>query len=181
MTVVNFALLAGLAVAQAGTTDDAESGGFSTCIPETYEDALDCLAEVLDAENEARLLGYRFNELSLLHHGFGTGLRNAWLWGERSPAASDMLERGFVHPDDMSSAIITGFWARENGCDYPIEPVIAWYAAYWTASAQERENTHEGEAVVTPNEDNSFTMPLPVCPFDLSGYPPGREPTVVEY
>ena len=159
-------------IVEADQANGDEGGGFSSCIPDTYEDALDCLGAVLNDENKARLLGYRHSDLVSLHRGFGAGLRNAWLWGYRSQAAIDMTERGFQHPDDMSSAIITGYWARENGCDYPIEPVIAWFTAWWEASAAAR--TRPGGNEVGPR-------PVPECPFDLSKHPPGREPMVVEY
>jgi hypothetical protein len=52
---------------------------------------------------------------SRLHFGFGMWMRNNWgLWGD-SPLRQSLIDSGFVHPDDMSSAILIAYHRRLNG------------------------------------------------------------------
>ena len=55
------------------------------------------------------------SELIRLHHGYGTGIRNKWLWGDRDPELVRFFrERGINHPDDMSMLIIDALWYDLN-------------------------------------------------------------------
>lgn len=62
------------------------------------------------------------DELILLHHGFGTGIRNKWLWGNRDPKLLAFFrEKGYSHPDDMSMAMIEALWVDLNRNLSPVE------------------------------------------------------------
>jgi len=55
------------------------------------------------------------SELILLHHGYGTGIRNRWIHGGRDPElVSFFRARGINHPDDMSMTIIEALWHELN-------------------------------------------------------------------
>jgi hypothetical protein len=55
------------------------------------------------------------SELTLLHHGYGTGVRNKWLWGNRDPELLRFFhDKGIDHPDDMSMVIIQALWYDLN-------------------------------------------------------------------
>ncbi len=156
--------------------DPELDGSFCDCIPETFEDAVRCIGQVLNEEDEATLLGYRYEDLSMLHHGFGTGIRNAWLRSDRSPAQADMTARGFLHPDDMSTTIIASFWAQRHGCEFDLDETIAFYTTYWRARAVLALQRHpeRAEHITVPVMDRApvTERPVPDCPFPLDEAPP---------
>lgn len=62
------------------------------------------------------------SELILLHHGYGTGIRNQWLWGNRNPELVKFFQRqGIDHPDDMSMVLIEALWYDLNSNLTPAE------------------------------------------------------------
>ena len=62
------------------------------------------------------------SELILLHHGYGTGIRNKWLWGDRDPELVGFFQdRGIDHPDGMSMIIIEALWYDLNSSLSPEE------------------------------------------------------------
>lgn len=55
------------------------------------------------------------SELILLHHGYGTGIRNKWLRGNRDPELIRFFQdRSVSDPDDMSMIIIEALWEDLN-------------------------------------------------------------------
>jgi len=55
------------------------------------------------------------SDLVLLHHGYGTWIRNKWLWGRRDRKLVDyFLSKGINHPDAMSSVLIRELWEDLN-------------------------------------------------------------------
>jgi hypothetical protein len=55
------------------------------------------------------------SELWLFHHGYGTGIRNKWLWGNRNPELVRFFQdNGIAHPDDMSMVLIEALWHALN-------------------------------------------------------------------
>src|SRR5262245_49877564 len=78
--------------------------------PGTVVEAVDVLYGWLSADERHSLAYKSEGELILLHHGFGTGIRNSLgLW-----AGNDALLRdcGGGHPDDCSMRIIEALHAR---------------------------------------------------------------------
>lgn len=54
---------------------------------------------------------FKKNELIKLHHGYGTWIRNKWLWGNRNQKLISYFQsKGFKHPDDMSMELIRALW-----------------------------------------------------------------------
>jgi hypothetical protein len=76
---------------------------------ETVKAVVADLSKNLDAANKKKLAVMKEDELILLHHGFGTGIRNHYgLW-----KGNDALRRdacGECHPDDASMVIIKALW-----------------------------------------------------------------------
>jgi len=55
------------------------------------------------------------SDLPILHFGYGTWIRNKWLWGDRDPAlAQFFFAHGIQHPDDMSAVLIRALWIDLN-------------------------------------------------------------------
>jgi hypothetical protein len=62
------------------------------------------------------------SELILLHMGYGTGIRNKWLHGNRDPKLIRFFrDNGIEHPDSMSSVIILSLWQDLNTNMTPVE------------------------------------------------------------
>jgi hypothetical protein len=63
----------------------------------------------------ARIRAMAKSELILLHHGYGTGIRNQWLWGDRNPELVKFFHgHGIDHADDMSMVLIEALWYDLN-------------------------------------------------------------------
>ncbi len=55
------------------------------------------------------------SDLVLLHMGYGTWIRNKWLWGRRDPKLVDyFMSKGINHPDEMSGILIRELWEDLN-------------------------------------------------------------------
>ena len=72
-----------------------------------------------DLDSIARM---RREDLIVLHHGYGTGIRNKWLWGDREPALVEFFRKhGVTHPDEMSMVLIYALWREVNSSLTPAE------------------------------------------------------------
>lgn len=73
------------------------------------------LNEGASAADLASLTAMAKSELILLHHGYGTGIRNRWIHGDRDPALVRFFRsNGVHHPDEMSMVLLEVFWFDLN-------------------------------------------------------------------
>lgn len=86
-------------------------------VPSTVDEAIDMLiATMTDKEKD----GFTGVDSSVIHHGFGTYVRNMWsLWETDTPLQRDFIQRFglFGHADDISSIIISSAQAKIDGRD----------------------------------------------------------------
>jgi len=67
----------------------------------------------------------------MIHHGYGTFIRNTLeLWHD-GPAVSWFNEHGIFHADDISSIIFTSLHRRENGREINLDEQIDKYRKHW--------------------------------------------------
>jgi hypothetical protein len=67
------------------------------------------------ADDLGRITAMNTTELILLHHGYGTYIRNRWIHGDRDPAlVKFFLAHKINHPDEMSVMIIEALWRDLN-------------------------------------------------------------------
>jgi hypothetical protein len=68
----------------------------------------------LDEESKQRVRSTRREDLILLHHGWGTGIRNEFgMWGGNTALVDSCIARqpgAERHPDSASMIIIEGVW-----------------------------------------------------------------------
>jgi len=71
--------------------------------------------------------------LGQYHHGFGTKIRNEWLWDiEKQPLLIKFFhDYGIIHADDMSGLIIKAFWCSLNKVEFDIEEKVKSYIEFW--------------------------------------------------
>lgn len=97
--------------------------------PATFEEAVNLLVTTL-TDDEVR--GLRAGSPSHYHHGFGTAMRNAWLWDEKHPLSSHMRARfDLKHADDLSGLILSAVHARVCGTKLDIEAEVKRYKEHW--------------------------------------------------
>jgi len=114
---------------------------FEGYIPENLDDALFYLNCKWSEENKEEFRNE--NERSAvgkLHHGTGMGIRNAWkLWAEEKNSLVKYFNSlGIIHPDDMSSIILTSFHRQLNNVDIDLDTQIERYKKYW-AGVEEKK------------------------------------------
>ena len=79
--------------------------------PTTCESAVARLTAQLPQSEKENLAAMKRDDLILLHHGFGTGIRNEFgLWGGNLALAQSCSGKRNVHPDDVSMIIIERLW-----------------------------------------------------------------------
>jgi len=79
--------------------------------PVTCDEAVERLLTGLPKAEKERLAKYKKADLILLHHGFGTGIRNEFgLWADNKALAKSCTGRRRAHPDDVSMIIIEKTW-----------------------------------------------------------------------
>lgn len=82
--------------------------------PKTLEEAIEKLFVWVSKKDQKWLAKQTKDELYLLHHGFGTWIRNTFgLWGKNSKLIYDISKCNNgtkpIHPDDCSMVIIEEF------------------------------------------------------------------------
>tara|TARA_R110002033_G_scaffold81286_1_gene132089 strand:- start:99 stop:392 length:294 start_codon:yes stop_codon:yes gene_type:complete len=79
--------------------------------PVTCDSAVAKLAAQLPQSDKEELAAMKRGDLILLHHGFGTGIRNEFgLWGGNFALIKSCSGRRNAHPDDVSMIIIERLW-----------------------------------------------------------------------
>lgn len=78
--------------------------------PKTVEEAAQRILETMSEEDRKRVRETHRQDLIRFHHGWGSGIRNAFgLWQGNTA----LLESsGCVHPDDCSMVIIERVWEK---------------------------------------------------------------------
>lgn len=152
-------IMAGTALLFAGASTQEEP----SCVPATYAAALDCLDATLTETTRTALVSLPFAALVQTHHGLGTWIRNNWgLWGA-GPLYQDMGSLGFSHPDDMSSVIIAGYWARENGCTLDLQAFAAYYQSFWEHRRAQLDASRDEEGGIPVGTRFDMAPPTPDC------------------
>jgi hypothetical protein len=91
--------------------------------PETFADAVVALDSLVPAATKQYLLALDETGLEREHWGLGLAVRNVLgLWRDDAPLTRWFGSRGFVQPDDMSSAILRAYWRRLRGLAPEPEP-----------------------------------------------------------
>ncbi|HEU5289504.1 MAG TPA: DUF6794 domain-containing protein, partial [Cyclobacteriaceae bacterium] len=72
-----------------------------------------------------------------LHFGFGMWMRNNWGLWTNSELKKTLIDSGFVHPDDMSTAILKSYHRHLHGKPLKLAEEAARYRAYWQKSPAE--------------------------------------------
>lgn len=99
--------------------------------PTTIEQCMNALSEKLSSEEQHTIRAMPINQIGAMHHGLGQWIRNNWgLW-----SGGELLEHlkslGFMHPDDMSSAILVEYWNWLNNQPSTVNEQIAYYQEWW--------------------------------------------------
>jgi hypothetical protein len=110
---VLLAVVAGCLEGTSARADDLPAAWPRTCQP-----AIDRVVGDLGTTDKARLRRVDRNDLSVLHHGRGTGIRNDFgLWGGNVARAEDCNRRlgrqgdpKDRHPDSISMPIVAQVW-----------------------------------------------------------------------
>src|SRR5579885_1608223 len=99
--------------------------------PNNLEEAMAALKDVLSPQDQVEITRMTKDELITLHHGLGRWIRNNWgLWA-KGELYNHMKSLGFIHPDDMSQAIIHEYWNRMNNQPSTLKKEAEEYAKYW--------------------------------------------------
>lgn len=78
--------------------------------PQTVEEAVDDILAHMNIEDKERIRNTKKEDLITYHHGWGTGIRNAYgLWAGNKSLMKDTKAN---HPDDASMVIIKAVWAK---------------------------------------------------------------------
>jgi hypothetical protein len=79
-------------------------------LPKTVEEAVNRILAGMDDADKTHVRETPRDKLILFHHGWGTGIRNAFgLWSGNTALLASC---GEGHPDDASMVIIEAVWAR---------------------------------------------------------------------
>ncbi|WP_213546725.1 DUF6794 domain-containing protein [Vannielia litorea] len=79
--------------------------------PKSCAEAVARLSRELPPDERRRLAAMPEDKLILLHHGFGTHIRNSLgLWQGNRDLAFDCTKQRAAHPDEASMAIIRALW-----------------------------------------------------------------------
>lgn len=66
------------------------------------------------------------------HHALGMWIRNNWgLWSKDSKLYDYLNKFGLVHPDDMSSFILTSYHRHLNKKELQLEEQVKYYIEFW--------------------------------------------------
>jgi hypothetical protein len=91
--------------------------------PEDLDAAIAELDATLDAETILYIRQLERDDLSELHFGFGTSLRNRWGLWQGGRLARWFRRHGISHPEMISQAVIVAYWMHLHGERYELERV----------------------------------------------------------
>lgn len=101
-------------------------------IPKTLEEAYITIGDIMKSSNVYDdFKNCDKDDLIKYHNGLGQWIRNIYgLWIKKE-LFYYMENMGFMHPDDMSQAIIESYHARINNYGYDMDNVISECKEYW--------------------------------------------------
>lgn len=107
--------------------------------PETVKECFDHLDQMFDDTSKYHFMTLpEDHSISMLHHGFGTWIRNNWgLWGN-SALKKSLVDSGMAHPDDMSSVILKAYHRKLNDSTLSITDEAQKYERYWKLSRRNK-------------------------------------------
>jgi hypothetical protein len=105
--------------------------------PTTIDECMTALSELLAPEEQMQLTMLAKSNLSRCHMALGGWIRNNWDLWSGGPLLDHMKSLGFVHPDDMSAAIIKEWWSRMNRLPSSLQEDIEYYADFWKKSKEQ--------------------------------------------
>lgn len=114
----------------------------SSNVPSTLDEAIIQLKTKLSEDDLNLIKNGSEADLAMLHHGFGTGLRNSWGLWSGSSLSRWFNQKGIDHPDDMSGIIILSLYRDLRGVPRNLDEQIQFYKAYW----EEAKNAEKHEA-----------------------------------
>ena len=102
--------------------------------PATLAESLAVLDEVLNPYQK-RLINCLPEDAvrETLHFSFGTWIRNAWGLWDVTPLRYHFLQRGVLHPEDMSGIILLTYYRKMKGLPLEVDQQIDYYQRYWIA------------------------------------------------
>jgi hypothetical protein len=108
-------LLAGSFLLSSAYAEDAGKTWLCDSPPVDMESAVKCLKEKLPASDLKEFKETPHSKvIAKYHHSFGRQIRNNWgLWGG-SELQKRLLNDGYKHPDDISSAIMEKLYQELN-------------------------------------------------------------------
>lgn len=92
-------------------------------IPKTVDEAVEILIQNTNMRDKIIIADMQEEDLFLLHHGFGTCIRNNFkMWEAGSELVKNCAivdesikgESQYVHPDDASHVIVKALWKKLN-------------------------------------------------------------------
>jgi hypothetical protein len=102
--------------------------------PETLAQALTALDNLLNPYQKRFIACLPEGTVrETLHYSFGTWIRNVWGLWDATPLRFHFLERGVLHPDDMSSIILTSYYRKLTGKPLNVQQQIDYFYNYWLA------------------------------------------------
>lgn len=119
--------------------------------PTTLEEAVDLVYNSMTLADATFI--YQTGAESM-HHGYGTAMRNAWLWNEEHPLHIHMKKRfGLGHADDMSGLILRGVDCRMRNKPHNVFEQVREYKEHWA-----RENIDPLTLDYIDGKDHTVTI-----------------------
>jgi hypothetical protein len=101
-------------------------------VPASLETALTDLDRLLNPYQKRFILCHSEEEVrQVLHHSLGTWVRNIWGLWDASDLRYHFLDRGVLHPDDMSAIILLSYHRKLRDQPLRIDEQIRYYRTYW--------------------------------------------------
>jgi len=125
-------------------------------IPSTLDEAIIQLKTTLSENDLNHIKNGSEDNLALLHHGFGTGLRNSWGLWSGSSLSRWFNQKGIDHPDDMSGIIILSLYRDLRGVPRKLDDQFEYYQAYW--GEVKNAEKHEAELDVVRSKRRKDAM-----------------------
>jgi hypothetical protein len=104
--------------------------------PATLDEAVARLVSCLGPFSGTQTLAQTEAEyVTARHERLGRAIRNGWLTAPGSKLRQQLIEAGFVHPDDMSGALLSAVWHRAHDRPFDLNS-RAECARAWNSESQ---------------------------------------------
>lgn len=128
-------------------------------VPKNLDEALSNLHILISDKDKEKLAKLDKSYYSgQMHMSLGLSIRNFWIRSEESKLTDYFNKLGIFHPDDMSSIILSRFYAEIKNQPFDLNKKVEYYKLYWINNYPPQRTIYPPEIPDSIMVDDSYSF-----------------------